>query len=153
MDINRFNIRVYFILKSQTDGRILLSDERIQGKPYTKFPGGGLEFGEGPEDCAKREAMEELGQEIKILAHLYTTGFFQPSAFRKSDQIISIYYHAELMDFPAFNTGKQRFDFQDGDNTDQVFRWVSLEELDMEEFELPIDKHVVGLLKRQYSSH
>ncbi|MFN5439619.1 MAG: NUDIX hydrolase, partial [Bacteroidota bacterium] len=41
-----FNIRVYGILISD-DNQVLVSDEFIRGNYYTKFPGGGLEFGEG----------------------------------------------------------------------------------------------------------
>lgn len=33
-----------------------------------QFPGGGLEFGEGVEDCLHREIREELGVDIKIIA-------------------------------------------------------------------------------------
>jgi len=43
----------------------------------TKFPGGGLQFGEGTIDCIKREFREELGCEIGVLKHFYTTDYFQ----------------------------------------------------------------------------
>ena len=32
----------------------------------TKFPGGGMEFGEGTIDCIKRECMEEFGEEVEV---------------------------------------------------------------------------------------
>ena len=41
-----FTVRVYGILKD-SNNRILVSDEYIKGSYFTKFPGGGLEFGEG----------------------------------------------------------------------------------------------------------
>lgn len=146
MEISQFNIRVYFLLLDEKQERVLLSDEMIKGKPFTKFPGGGLEFGEGPEDCAKREAIEELGQEIEILSHFYTTGFFQQSLFRKSDQIISIYYTAKLIQSAYFAISNDRFNFNSAINQDQIFRWCKIEELNMEEFELPIDKIIVKML-------
>src|SRR3954453_22831074 len=89
--IDRFTIRVYGILKDENN-RILLSDEFIRGDYFTKFPGGGMEFGEGARDCLKREFKEETGLDVTVGEHIYTTDYFQISAFNKRDQIISIYY-------------------------------------------------------------
>ncbi|MED3575205.1 NUDIX hydrolase [Cytobacillus praedii] len=36
------------------------------GSVYYVFPGGGVEDGETPEEATKREALEELGVEVKI---------------------------------------------------------------------------------------
>ncbi len=137
-----FNIRVYGLLIREE--HILLVDESIGGHPVTKFPGGGLEFGEGPEDCMKREALEELGEEVTILEHFYTTGFFQPSAFRKDDQVISIYYHInteallediEVREAPC---GLEKASL--------VFRWKALANLREEDVTFPIDQVVVKKL-------
>ena len=49
-----FNIRVYGVLVNE-NRQVLVSDELIRGKYYTKFPGGGLEYGEGTRDCLRRE--------------------------------------------------------------------------------------------------
>ena len=57
MQINKFNIRVYGILINEQD-QVLITDELIKGHKITKFPGGGLEFGEGTIDCIKREFIE-----------------------------------------------------------------------------------------------
>src|SRR5213596_1279893 len=91
-----FTIRVYGILLNQKK-QVLVSDEHIRGNYYTKFPGGGLELGEGTRDCLKREFKEETNIDVIIGEHIYTTDYFQPSAFNRKDQIISIYYfvHAE----------------------------------------------------------
>ncbi|MCW3087756.1 MAG: hydrolase, partial [Sediminibacterium sp.] len=86
-----FNVRVYGVLLDK-DKRLLVSDEFIRGGYYTKLPGGGLEFGEGTRDCLKREFMEETGLNVEIGRHIYTTDFFQISAFNHKDQILSIYY-------------------------------------------------------------
>ena len=53
MQENHFNIRVYGFLLD--DGRVLVTDEFRLGIYMTKFPGGGLHFGEGTVDCLKRE--------------------------------------------------------------------------------------------------
>ena len=73
----RFNIRVYGLLIE--DGKVLVSDELIKGKGITKFPGGGLEFGEGTIEALKREFREELDTEIHIRRHYYTTDFYVPA--------------------------------------------------------------------------
>ena len=75
----RFTIRVYGILLDEAKG-ILVADEFQSGKRFTKFPGGGLELGEGTKECLIREWKEELEQEIEVTEHLYTTDFFQISA-------------------------------------------------------------------------
>src|SRR6478736_6455356 len=98
--ISRFTIRVYGILKYEHN-RILLSDEFIRGDYFTKFPGGGMELGEGTRDCLKREFKEETGLDVTVGDHIYTTDYFQQSAFNNKDQIVSIYYHAYADDITA----------------------------------------------------
>src|SRR3954469_17671920 len=86
-----FNIRVYGILLGDNN-EVLVSDEFIRGNYYTKFPGGGLEYGEGTRECLKREFIEEMNLKVEVLDHIYTTDFFQQSAFNPDHQIISIFY-------------------------------------------------------------
>ena len=57
--MNRFNIRVYGLLINEQK-QVLVSDELIRGSYITKFPGGGLEFGEGTRNCLQREFMLKL---------------------------------------------------------------------------------------------
>src|ERR1051325_4920344 len=92
--VKQFNIRIYGLLIE--DRKILVADEIVRGgRRVTKFPGGGLELGEGPIACLEREFLEETGFQIKVLQHFYTTDFFQQSAFNPEDQIISIYYKVQ----------------------------------------------------------
>src|SRR5215204_4771864 len=105
-----FNIRVYGILINEKK-QLLVSDEFIRGSYYTKFPGGGLEFGEGTRDCLKREFIEELNLQVDVLEHLYTTDFFQESAFRPGDQIISIYYRVKPLENISARLSDIKFDF------------------------------------------
>jgi len=145
-EINRFNVRVYFLLADDSGKSVLVADEIIRGKPFTKFPGGGLEFGEGTIDCVKREAMEELNQEIEITSHFYTTDFFLESAFKKSDQIISIYYTARISGEQKFKTSDKKFDFIQTVNNEESFRWIKLSDLKVEEFAFAADKKVCEML-------
>lgn len=75
-NIDRFNIRVYGILINPND-EVLLIHERMGDFEFTKFPGGGMEFGEGTRDCLKREFMEEAQLDVEIVEHIYTTDFYQ----------------------------------------------------------------------------
>src|ERR1700743_2784402 len=92
-----FNLRVYGVLMGPNN-EVLVADELIRGGYYTKFPGGGLEFGEGTRDCLKREFKEEMGLDVEVGDHLYTTDFFQMSAFNPDHQIISIYYWVKALE-------------------------------------------------------
>ena len=58
MESNRFNVRVYGLLLNEKE-EILVTDEFRLGVLMMKFPGGGLEFGEGTIDCLRRECMED----------------------------------------------------------------------------------------------
>ncbi len=150
----KVTIRVYGILMDSAK-RVLLSDEFIRGEYFTKFPGGGLEFGEGTRDCLKREFKEETGLNAKVGAHIYTTDYYQRSAFNKQDQIMSIYYFVEPLEPPTFIPKTKPFDFEpqqvaDPKGQSEVFRWVDWNDLSEESVSLPIDKIVVKLLKELY---
>ena len=143
----QFTIRVYAIIINEKN-EVLLSDEFRLGMKMTKFPGGGLEFGEGAIDCLKREAMEELGQEIEIIKHLYTTDYFQPALHNPAIQVISIYYLAKLKESPQFKISTKAFDFEDLTEGNQSFRWKSIDDLQENDLSLPIDKKVVVIIKK-----
>lgn len=129
-------MRVYGIL--EMDGKILVADELIRGRKITKFPGGGLELGEGTEECLKREFKEELNWDIRILSHFYTTDFFVLSAFDDS-QVLSIYYKVEVTTSSSLELI----------NTEQLsFRWLEKQSISENDFDLVIDKKVGQLLNQ-----
>ena len=138
----QFVIRVYGIVINARQ-EVLITDEFQLGMKMTKFPGGGLQFGEGPIDCLKREFREECnGQEIKNIRHFYTTGFFQKALFFENHQLISIYYLADLAEPLKFSITDKPFDFEEMKNGNQSFRWVQLKNLKTDELSFPIDKFV-----------
>ena len=150
IEIEKIIIRIYGILIDE--GRVLVSDEIIKGKFYTKFPGGGLELGEGIKDCLIREFKEETNLNVTVEKHLYTTDFFQRSAFNPSDQIISIYYLVSADKASTLQTKNKRFDFTreqlaNLSNQAEVFRWIEWNDLNEDCVSLPIDKVVITLLK------
>jgi 8-oxo-dGTP diphosphatase len=151
-----FNIRVYGILINEKN-QLLVSDEYIRGSYYTKFPGGGLEFGEGTRDCLKREFMEEMGLNVEVTDHIYTTDFFQLSAFNPSHQIISIYYFVKALEPITCAIRTSVFDFDSNQlevyartGETETFRLIDPENLTEDSVTLPIDKIVVKMLLNDY---
>lgn len=142
----KYNIRVYALIFKK-EKEILLSDEYQLDMKMTKFPGGGMEQGEGTKDCLQREAMEEFGQSLINIRHFYTTDYYQPALFFKDTQLISIYYLAEFSEHIRFRVTDKPFDIPCMKNGEQSFRWVPLSELREEDLTFPIDRVVIRLLK------
>lgn len=135
--MKRLNVRVYGLWLE--NGKVALCKETVAGTEIVKFPGGGLEFGEGTIDCLKREWMEEMECEIEVLDHFYTTDYFQPSAYDDS-QVISIYYlvrPTKLIKLPIYNSREH-------------FYFANVDETLLPEISLPIDKVVVALLLSKF---
>ena len=150
MEKNPFVIRVYALILNRQN-EILLSDEFRMGMRMTKFPGGGLEYGEGTLECLHREALEEFGQDIEITEHFYTTDFFQEAFFYPQHQLISIYYKARFPEPPRFRISTIPFDFEEETEGNQSFRWMRIEDLDPAMITLPVDKRVTELLRQKCS--
>ena len=148
-----FNIRVYGILLNEKK-QVLVSDEFIRGKYYTKFCGGGLEKGEGTIDCLKREFLEEMDLKIAVIKHLYTTDFYQQSAFDPSHQIISIYYYVSALEKIKAPLRTKPFDFDEEQlkmykekGESETFRFIDWGDFSAETVSLPIDKIVAEMIK------
>ncbi|MGI9190975.1 MAG: NUDIX domain-containing protein [Chitinophagaceae bacterium] len=142
-------IRVYGIWIDE-NARVLLSDERIGNREFTKFPGGGLEPGEGTHDALRREWMEELEAPIDIIKHVYTTDFFQASAFHENTQIISIYYRVEPTETPKVPIYNEHQPFKNEGDREEIFRWVYLDDLKEDMLTFPIDKKIANFLLSKY---
>lgn len=142
--IDAFTIRVYGLLINES--KVLLSKENIYGKMFLKFPGGGMEFGEGTIDCLKREFMEECRLQIEIAAHFYTTEDFVPSAFADHMQVMSIYYLVTCHDLSPL-LHREVVDFTE--HGDQELYWKPIKDLNPKELQLPIDRLVAEKLKEE----
>ena len=126
--------------------QILVVHEQINDFKFTKFPGGGLEYGEGILDCLIREFDEETGLDIDVIEHFYTTDFFQSSAFKPNDQLISVYYKvAAKNDWRTVKLENQVLN--NGNRTELLrFEWVELNKLNLDLMTFPIDKFVCNKL-------
>lgn len=147
--IRSINLRVYGVLMNDKK-QVLVSDERIyyNNIEVTKFPGGGLELGEGTRDCVIRECKEEIGIDVEVADHIYTTDFFQQSAFNPEHQIISVYYLVkplEPLNIPV-NNGQAIYPEEVG----EIFRFIDWEHFNEKVMTLPIDKVVAKMLKEKY---
>ncbi len=150
-ETGNFIIRVYgLVLNKQNE--LLLTDEFQLGMKMTKFPGGGLKFGESTVSCLRREFKEECnGQELTGIRHFYTTDFYQKAFFHENSQLISIYYLADLNEPLKFKISEKSFDFKEMRNGNQSFRWAKLKELETDDLSFPIDKFVLCELKKEFT--
>lgn len=147
----KFNVRVYGLLINEQN-QILLSDEEEYGFRFSKFPGGGLEYGEGLLDALKREFIEECETEIEVLDHFYTTDFFIQSVFNDS-QIISVYYLVKSITDLKLNFREEAFDFNAEGDLLQAFRWKNLDGLSIQDVTFPTDQRVIELLNEKWSKN
>ena len=139
--MKRFNVRVYGIHINNRN-ELLVADETYRERSFTKFPGGGLEWGEGTIDCLKREFEEEFQLSIQVKNLLYTTDFFQVSTFQENDQVIAIYYLIAINLDDVESVIAQN-------KSEEKLRWIPINKLSTNDLTFPIDKHVVELLKKK----
>lgn len=143
-----FNLRVYGLLINENN-ELLVSDEQSGDRTFTKFPGGGVEIGEGLIDALKREFIEECNAEIDVVSHFYTTDFYEQSSFNDS-QIISIYYIVKAVNPLQLKFKTEMFDFDT--DTLQAFRWLNLDKLSTDDVTFRTDKTVIELLLKQQTN-
>lgn len=141
--MKRFNLRVYGIIINEKD-EVLVSDECRFGRSFTKFPGGGLEWGEGVKDCLQREIREELGLNSEIGELFYVNDFFQQSAFRAEDQLMSFYFRVDSISYAEIPTSDHEVPLSE---EGEKFRWIKRELLTPDHFTFPIDKLVAEKLR------
>ena len=136
--IDKINVRVYCCIVK--DQKVLVLHEEYVGQHLMKFPGGGLELGEGLIDCLKRELDEELNIKITNLQHLYTQEDFLVSRFRDNEQLLSIYYTANILD---------ETELLIRDMLIEKIEWLDLKTSD-NPMPLPIDKIAFTRLQERY---
>jgi hypothetical protein len=95
--------------------------------------------------------------DVRIGAHIYTTDFFQMSAFNPEHQIISIYYFAEALEPIRAPLRHKPFDFDEREmriyaekRETETFRFIDWDQFSSAAVTLPIDKVVADLVKANY---
>lgn len=147
MTMDKIIVRVYGLLINPKN-EILITTERYDGRVFSKFPGGGLELGEGPLDCLKREFIEEAGVAIQIEDHFYTTPHFIASAFNAKEQLLSIYYKVSSIEWENIKSVPQSHLPPEGKS--EVFKWINLSDFSSEIVTFPIDKEVADLIVQTF---
>ena len=103
---NTFNVRCYLMITRSHPGtgelEMLMSYERLPMGGVMKFPGGGLEWGEGAAACARREALEELGVAVGELELIHVSSRAHISSFDASQQVVAVHYATQLSDAESF---------------------------------------------------
>ncbi len=141
----KLTIRVYGLLVNNHK-EIVLSDEYRGGYAFTKFPGGGMEFGEGQKETVIREFKEELDIDVKVGELFYVNDFFQASAFDKSVQVISFYYWVQTDQWDRIIFDAHEVPLT---GSGEKHRLVSLADMRENDLTFPIDKEIVRRLKAQ----
>ncbi|MDO5510402.1 MAG: NUDIX domain-containing protein [Weeksellaceae bacterium] len=134
-EINQFNVRVYALIVHED--ALLVIKEPYAGEILYKFPGGGIEFGEGLVAGLQRELMEELNLEIESYQHFYTHEDFLRSKFKPNEQLFLVYYYVVVKDL-------NQMDVIDP-NIEELI-WIPISELTTDLVNLPTDKIVAQKL-------
>lgn len=140
MGTHKINVRVYAICIKNAE--ILVLFEKYAGEDLVKLPGGGLEYGEGTTECLHRELKEELNLRVKNVEHFYTQEAFLKSKFNENEQLLTIYYLAEIEDETELEILEPSI---------EKVEWKSLKLLE-NPFVLPVDRLVFEKLKEKFES-
>lgn len=132
----KFTVRVYGLLVNDKQ-EILISDEFRFGRFFTKFPGGGVEHGEGLIEALKREFIEEIGINIEVNSLYYVNDFVQFSAFKSDEQLLSFYFWVSTSEWEKIPSSFYSIPFTE--ETEKQ-RWIPLEKISPDHFTFPIDR-------------
>lgn len=145
--LTTLTVRVYGILIQNT--QVLLSHENLRGLAFTKFPGGGLELGEPPQECLKREFKEELGLDIQVKEVMHVPDFVVVNYFKPEEQVLVIHYHVKPInpaDLQGLNLSQKSLESLQETN-ETAHSWISIPQLKDEQLTFPADKAAARKLR------
>ncbi len=86
-------IRIRVAVVLLCDSSILMVEHQKDGKTYWLLPGGGLNYGERIEECARREVKEETNLDITIGSFLFLSESIAPDGSR---HILNLFFLGEI---------------------------------------------------------
>lgn len=132
-----FNVRSYGLFYSADRKQILFLEEKINGRLLVKFPGGGVEFQEGPGRALCREFNEELGLEVKLGPLVYVSPHFHRSVFRPQ-QLVGVYWEVlAVAGEPMVRSGQMKL------------HWLNWQEMPIEKLTHEMDREVLRFLRER----
>jgi len=139
-----FNVRVYALVVK--NNRLLISEEQHGGVFLRKFPGGGLQFGEGVLQALHRELMEELNADVVSASLLSVTEDFVVSFLNNKQQVIGVHYLVDLkQDYSDDFLNNNHLELENGHIQ---FKWMSIDSLSAEDFTSSVDQNAFEKLKK-----
>lgn len=123
----RVSVKAYI---ANEDGQVFVVRENDkEGGSWWGLPGGGLDHGELPEECLKREMQEELGiEQVDIHEISYTKSFYMD---RKDAWLIWVVYRASIsanaFTFADGVTDAQFIDVQSIESSEDMFEQAIVE--------------------------
>ena len=90
---NNRSIRIRIGVIIVQDDKILLIEHIKNGHSYWLIPGGGLNYGETIEECAKREMKEETNLDISLNKFLFSSETIAPDGSR---HIVNLFFLGEI---------------------------------------------------------
>lgn len=145
MSLKFFNLRSYGILINHRR-ELLISDEDYKGHLFSKFPGGGVELGEGLSDSLRREFKEECDLNLERIELLYITDTVVPSMFDES-QVIGLYYQVFINEPLSIPIKIKAFDFDKGSK--QSFRWIPLQDFSERDLTFEMDQQAWNIIQKK----
>ena len=130
----KFNARCYALIRSNQN-RVLVMMERWQGVDLNKFPGGGLELGEGLLECIYREIGEEFQKSEHLnYSHLYTPTNCFASRFKPNEQLLLNYFSSKEL------ANEELWTLIPGDKNLLGMKWLELKSENASWFTLQSDR-------------
>ena len=120
------------------DGRVALMKRVRRGQTYYLFPGGGVKEGETPEQAAAREALEELGVDVRV-GELLHEEVFEGTPF--------LYFAAEIHG-GEFGTGTGREVVTSGETKRGTYEPVWLPLAELADAQIGLDVRPTELVRR-----
>lgn len=132
----RIRPTVLLLIARPRDGAVLMQHARgLADEPvHLRLPGGGLEFGETIEACARREAQEELGAELSFVTMVTPIEFFFHTPGEPHHEL-GFVCSAGFAERTAYD--RPEFRWIDGDGSEAHAMWMAQQEVLRIAFEQP----------------